>query len=497
MASRFALLASDVESDSEHSTVESEVEEEQQQEPEEVVEKENNEKPQFKKEWSSAHSFEERFRSLLYKVDLLKDLPQMIAYLDNAEPEEFSEPVEEDLVAFRSVLSSPLAREVYERVRRISQTLQDRASVERFSRLKIARHVDCLFGDRSYARKDTASKTTWTLPALPEEQQKVRSIDRWMRDYQMHNFLQRYMREAASLIRYSRCEDDLKSVRYFADVCSAPGGFSAWMLTHNKKARGVALSIPYDEEHPRAWHMLLPAQSDRFTCILGDVTADPEHCLLDASGSRFHANDVVFCDGHITMDKQSDKVTSRDYALLHWSRLLVALNAVKQGGRLYFRMPLSLAKDELETLVLCRKSFKWARAFKPSSDVKHLLQSQAYFLFDGFRRRDYERHVKPRLVEVLGKLRSGELDHVLTTRDAASPETDSWLLIDDHEAFDLVKYFCAVSDSAWRVQTRCLVALWKLSTEVEAEQTGKPVRKEAEDENADANADVEQPEAEE
>ncbi|MES1915900.1 MAG: hypothetical protein MHM6MM_007783, partial [Cercozoa sp. M6MM] len=330
---------------------------------------------------------------------------------------------------------------VYDTIAEFSSALRNREVAQTLkNRFLRSCYVDGLFRESGYTCDRSKSLSSVTL-------------------------LEDYLKEAHSIVELAKCENKLRAARSFADICSAPGAFSQLMLDYGVTT-GKAITMPFQPGHKNVFRTMVESQHN-FESILGDVTDNPTTRDLGR-------HDVVFCDGHVTKEVERSEsgrsANSRDdyhhnQSNLHWSRVLVALNSLENGGCLFFQMRTSLTKDAIEMLVLCRDLFDSAITIKPDADSKHLLQSTAYFYFKGFKLNTYQLTIQRRLEKLLNNLQARKFDSLHTRK---WNKKERWLIVSDDEVHDSIGFIAQVHENAWLRQTQALVAARELARHIEA-----------------------------
>ena len=124
-------------------------------------------------------------------------------------------------------------------------------------------------------------------------------------------------------------------VERFLDIGACPGSFSAYVLGHLYRSIGFGISLPSDEG---GHELALPGKLQRrYTLFHQDITR------TTLPLESLHSMDLVIGDAHLLREpsgaiKVSSEPTKRyHYDILYYSQVIMALQAVRNGGNLLLK----------------------------------------------------------------------------------------------------------------------------------------------------------------
>ncbi|KAF8519890.1 hypothetical protein BU17DRAFT_89488 [Hysterangium stoloniferum] len=236
----------------------------------------------------------------------------------------------------------------------------------------------------------SSSEVIRNFEAHRETQRNQREANNDSDTFLFRNQFMRTFRDICDFIKPSLYE----GVNRFMDLGCAPGGFSKSILEFCRDARGLGVTLPFDEHG-----LSMP---------MGDWTEDEkkryilwEHDLLHLPDD-FHARVGEFFSGNLcdlvicgAVYRDSTTLQSRRNAImddpidaacrpaLEFSQLLIAFRHLKTGGTLISVASLRISLNTLETLLFLRNYFTSVTPVKSSN--LHCTRSTYYLVCQGFR----------------------------------------------------------------------------------------------------------------
>lgn len=191
------------------------------------------------------------------------------------------------------------------------------------------------------------------------------NADRKLQQYWFHN-MKKIMREIdnhTGCIPFRRLD--------FLDLGCCPGGFSSYILTKNRKARGIGVSLPVEEGGHES--MLENEFQPRFDLYFADITSfqlgpstiDHERFWslpTPISSGRF---DLVIVDGHQLRTQVSEYAAPWDIDRLLISQIIIALQTVRPGGTIIIKLTHPESIMTAKVLFLLESLSKRLSTYKP------------------------------------------------------------------------------------------------------------------------------------
>ncbi|RFU30035.1 hypothetical protein B7463_g6341, partial [Scytalidium lignicola] len=193
------------------------------------------------------------------------------------------------------------------------------------------------------------------------------------------------MHAAVSIFDVSIYPDDEMKV---LDLCMAPGGYSAAVLKHHKKARVFGITLPESlggHEVVLDKSKLAGLQKIDITMLVGEFSNQPVPAnhpersnFLMVRPFRHHSFHLIFCDGIIL--RSHERANQRKVVeafRLRFSQLILALHRISEGGTIV--MLLHKVDQWSSMLILYQFSkFSSTELFKPIK--KHGARSSFYMV---------------------------------------------------------------------------------------------------------------------